>query len=249
MDKERFKTICQALRKPEAKGIGCLAEKRLHWVLKNYFEDNPLNQEVKVNGYIVDIKNERGIIEIQTQNFNKLREKLEALLPEHQLTIVYPIAQTKWIAWINPDTGEISKQRKSPKNGSIYDTFKELYKIKWFLPNDHLQIKILLIAIEEYRNLDGWSIDHKKGSTRKERYPLELFSEFTLATKADYFNILPDALPSPFTTTDFATITHISKRRAYEAINVFYYLNIINKIGKKRRNILYEKNTDSTLDK
>ena len=45
--------------------IGEYMEKSIHSVLKNYFEKDEAFQEVKVDSYICDIKNEYGIIEIQ----------------------------------------------------------------------------------------------------------------------------------------------------------------------------------------
>ena len=44
--------------------------------------------------------------------------------------------------------------------------FKELYKIRPFLKNENLRFRFALIDMEEYRLLNGWSKDKKKGSER-----------------------------------------------------------------------------------
>lgn len=143
-------------------GIGTLSEKTIHAVLKHYYSSNPLEQEQKVNSYVADILIGSHIIEIQTRNFNTLRRKLEAFLPYYEVTIVYPIAHIKWLRWINESTGEISAKRKSPKTGTKYQVFKELYKIKSYLDHPNLHLRIVLLDVEEYRLLNGWSQDKKR---------------------------------------------------------------------------------------
>ena len=81
----------------EKKGIGTLGEKTLHHTLKNYFEPNKEKQEVRIKTYYADIYNEKGIIEIQTQQFYRLRGKLKVFLKEYPVTLVYPVPGKKWL--------------------------------------------------------------------------------------------------------------------------------------------------------
>ena len=60
--------------------IGTLKEKTVHAVVKNYIEPDPSFHEIKVESFYADIVNEKGIIEIQTSNFNQLRKKLSIVL-------------------------------------------------------------------------------------------------------------------------------------------------------------------------
>ena len=78
------------------KGIGTLSEKTLHAVLKNYYEPDEDKHEVAIDGYYADIFNDSGIIEIQTRQLNKLRDKLTVFLEEYHVTVVYPCAYNKW---------------------------------------------------------------------------------------------------------------------------------------------------------
>jgi hypothetical protein len=111
-------------------GIGTLSEKTLHAILKNTYEPDEDKQEIPIGRFYADIYADGEIIEIQTAQFNRMREKLEAFLPEYPVTIVYPIAKEKWLCWIDEDTGEIQEKRKSPRKGNPYTGFPELYKIK-----------------------------------------------------------------------------------------------------------------------
>ena len=114
-------------------GIGTLSEKTLHAILKNTYEPDEDKQEIPIGRFYADIYADGEIIEIQTAQFNRMREKLAAFLPEYPVTIVYPIAKEKWLLWIDEETGEIKEKRKSPKKGNPYIGFPELYKIKMFL--------------------------------------------------------------------------------------------------------------------
>ncbi len=141
-------------------GIGTLSERALHRILKLAIEPNEAFHEQKVLGSVADIKNENGIVEIQTRAFEKMRPKLEKLLPHFPVTLVYPIAREKRLHWIDPVTKEISEPRKSPKKGKPADAFFELYKIRSLLSHENLTLKLLLLDMEEYRY---------KGRTEKSR--------------------------------------------------------------------------------
>ena len=58
-----------------------------------------------IDGYYADIFNDSGIIEIQTRQLNKLRDKLAVFLEEYQDTVVYPCAYNKRISCIDPECG------------------------------------------------------------------------------------------------------------------------------------------------
>lgn len=118
--------------------------------------------EIPIENYVADIYTGKEIIEIQTRQFNRMRDKLRAFLPLYPVTVVYPIPRYKWLIWIDEKSGELSAPRKSPAKGSAYQAFKELYKIKMFLKEPNLHFKFVLLDMEEYRLLNGWSRDRKR---------------------------------------------------------------------------------------
>ena len=107
---ERFLAACDRIIHTEhiENGIGTLSEKTVHSVLKNYLEPDTTYHEIKTGRYVADIRTPDGIYEIQTRQFNKLRNKLEAFLPEYSVTVVYPIPHIKYLRWIDGQTGEIT---------------------------------------------------------------------------------------------------------------------------------------------
>lgn len=221
--------------------IGTLKEKTLHSVVKSYIEPDEQKQEIKLGRYYVDILNETGITEVQTQNFNLLRKKLDTFLPEHTVTIAYPMVATKWLFWIDEETGEVSKKRKSPLKGTYYRCFHELYKIKQYLTDSNLKIRLMLINMEEYRLLNGWSSDKKRGSSRHDRVPTEVVEEYIIEKQEDYQKLIPLTLGKTFTSKDFAKETKLSPKLTQCGMNVLHYVGAIERIGKQGRAYLYKR--------
>lgn len=240
-DKERFCEACHAVCEsaPSRNGIGVLSEKTLHSVIKRFIEPNEALQEVKVGGYYADIKNEDGIFEIQTRSFNKLRAKLTSYLETEKVTVVYPIPAVKRLIWIDAQTGELTTPRKSPKRGTHFDAFPELYKLDMLIANESLCVLLLMVDMDEYRYLNGWSADGKKGSTRHERYPIALADSLLLATKEDYDGLLPSDLCSPFTSKELAAAVKIRLRIAQTALTVLSKRGVVQCVGKRGRLNLY----------
>ncbi len=221
--------------------IGVLQEKTLHTIVKDFYAPAEEDKEIPVNGYVADICFHDRIIEIQNGNFGRLREKLTAFLPRYHVTVVLPIPYHKWTVWIDKDTGEVSKRNKSPQTGNIYPAFRELYRIRPFLTHPNLKIIFLLLDMEEYRFLDGWSRDRKRGSHRYDRIPLEYVKEIPLESPADYAKLLSNDLPTPFTTKDFTRLQKGSKRYVSYGISVLTTVGAIRQTGKRGNAYLYEK--------
>lgn len=221
--------------------IGTLSEKTVHAVVKNYYEPDEDKQEIPIEGMYADIFTGKEIIEIQTRSFDQVRKKLDRFLPNYPVTVVLPIPSTKWLIWINEETGELSTPRKSPKKGSEYAAFKELYKIKPYLKKEGLTIVLLFLDMEEYRLLNGWSKDKKKGSHRYDGIPLEIKKEVRFECPQDYANLIPDTLTGQFTCAEFAKAVKINKTLANVVLNILFHMEVVARVGKKGNAFVYEK--------
>ena len=244
MDKQLFQQACDKVMNTGLKpnGIGTLGEKTLHAILKNYFEPIEENHEIKVGSFIADIAGEKGIIEIQTRQFNQLRKKLKLFLSQADVTVVYPIAHVKRLVWIDEQTGEVTKSRKSPKKGMPYDIFFELYKIKSLLQNPRLHFCIVMLDVIEYRSLNGWSMDKKKGSTRYNRIPTDLIHEIHISSPSEYGKLIPEGLEIQFTSKEFMKSSGLSLSAAQTALNVLNSVGAVTRIGKQGNRYLYVRN-------
>lgn len=210
-DPERFIETKEAVlaSERERNGIGTLGEKSLHLILKSYYEPLYALHEQKLGRYVADILNEDGVIEIQTRSLSAMRKKLEAFLEVTHVTVVHPVVHNKWVSWLDSATGEMTKPRKSPKTGTIYDAFWELGGIPDLLLHPNLTVCLVMLDMEEVRFLDGWGNGGKRGSSRCDRFPKALLSETFLSGQDAYRALLPDSLPEVFTRRELAAATHV----------------------------------------
>lgn len=221
------------------KGIGTLSEKTLHAVLKLYYEPDEDKHEVAMSGYYADIYNDKGIIEIQTRQLNKLRDKLSVFLQDYHVTVVYPLPFNKWLSWVNPDNGEVQGRRKSPRHFTEYYAFYELYKIKSYLKNPNLSINLVLMDMEEYKLLNGWSYDKKRGSTRYDRVPVGIRRIVKFDRIEDYMQLVPADLKEDFTVKDFAMAAGVSVEASRYTLNILNYLEIVKRTGRVKNGYVY----------
>ncbi len=242
VDKKLFSEACYEMigKLQGQNGIGTLREKTIHSVLKYYYAPDSSYHEIKIGPYVADICVDGEIFEVQTRNFNTMRNKLQYFLQEHDVTIIYPVAHHKWISWLDMETGELSPKRKSPKTGTQYQIIPELYKIKMFIHNPRLHFIISLIDVEETRYLNGWSYNKKRGSSRMDGIPVDIYDEVRIDSMADYLKFLPDSLPEQFTSKDFGKAAKIPQQRAGTLLNVLLETGVVEKIGKDGRSYLYQ---------
>lgn len=209
-------------------GIGILGEKTLHATLKLWLDDDPTHHEIPLpQGSVADIFDGERIIEIQTANFTALRKKLEKLLDTYPVTVVHPLVRVKWVSWIDPVTGEITKPRRSGRRGSFTDAGKQLIYLLPLLGHPNLTVRLVLLDVEEQRLLDGWGNGGKRGCHRAERLPLALGESVTLTSPADYAALLPPELPTPFTATQFGKAARLQGRNLQGTLKVLVALGVL----------------------
>ena len=109
-----------------------------------------------------------------------------------------------------------------------------------FLKEENLRIRPVLLDMEEYRLLNGWSRDKKKGSSRFDRIPTELVEEVEINCLADYMQFVPYDLPEQFTTKEFAKTAHITTALAQTTLNILYHVGVVERVGKQGKAYLYE---------
>lgn len=236
---QRLAQAIAAAQQCSGGGIGRLSEKTLHSVLKYYFEPDDSRHEIPIAGYYADIANADGITEIQTASFGSLRNKLDVFLPSWPVNVVHPIPYQRWLHWVNPQSGEISEGRKSPKKGSLYEIVKELVFIKPYLLHPHLTITAVLLDMDEYKLLDGFGASNKIRASRQERLPRRFIESYVLGGAQGYQALLPAGLPQPFSTREFAKAAGLPPRLASAAVNVLKNTGTIRQTGKSGNLLLY----------
>ena len=217
--------------------IGTKKEKTVHQFLKYYICNDPTFHEIKLGNHIVDIFRDNHVYEIQTQGFDKLRNKLDYLLNLYPVTIVYPIIVDKTIYKVDSD-GVISNGRKSPKKISPLSIGFELYKIKDYLLNTNLTFKLVLLKGNEYQTtrIDRYK---KERSTRIDQYPNEIIEIIDIQNCYDFKKLLPNL--GLFTAKDFSKVSKLSGRKLSSALLAFRHLRVIEVTGKEGKAYVYKK--------
>ncbi|MGN0346206.1 MAG: hypothetical protein ACI4DU_02865 [Lachnospiraceae bacterium] len=238
-----FETSCSDIigRGQGLHGIGTLGEKTVHAVLKNYYGPQSKWQEIKIGPFVADICREGEIYEIQSKSFYLMKKKLEYFLQDYEVTIVYPVVCEKYLRYVNPKTGEIAPPRKSIKKGHIYQIVPELYSIREFLNYPNLHFILSFITMEEYKLLDGFGKDKKKGGTKTDRIPTAILGEYHLYSIAELIRFLPENLPEIFTSKELSALAKCSLREAQILLNLLQYFQQIKHVGNKNRYHQYQK--------
>lgn len=240
-DQDRWQQAVEiaAGRMAERSGIGTLGEKTLHAAVKYYLEPDESRHEVPYMGFVADIRNETGVIEVQTRAFDRLRRKLAVFLEAGPVTLVCPLPHLKYVQWLDPETGEITRRRKSPKTGRPWHILPELDRIKELLDHPNLTLLIILLDVDEYRALTGWSRDRKRGSHRLERIPLSIYQELRIRQPADRQALIPEGLPPEFTRQELMKCGRFSDRQSAFAVRAMTKLGLCERCGKLGRAYLY----------
>ena len=222
--------------------IGSLNETPLHAAIKNWYATSRDQIEVVMAGYVIDLVRADGeLVEVQTANFGQIRAKLDALLPDHRLRLVHPLAQEKWIVKVGAD-GEILSRRRSPKSGRVEMVFGELVSIPGYLSHPNFYLDVLLVRTEEvWRAHDkggrrGW---RRGGWIVHDRRLLEVVACHSFTEPAQLAALLPDSLPTPFTTTDLAAHAKLQRRLAGQMAYCLREMGEIETQGKQGNSWLY----------
>ncbi len=221
-------------RAPASGGIGTLGERTLHAALKYCYEPDARFHEIPMAGFVTDIARTDTVIEIQTGSFYPLRRKLPALLAAGPVTVVHPLAVQKRIVWVDPDTGELSEPRKSPRADRLSDLLPELFWLLDLLEEPGLRFELPLLAMEEYRLKNGVGTDRKKHATRYERIPTGWLGRINLSEPQDFAVLLPPGLPQPFTAAEFSGAARLRGRRASAALKTLQQLGTVYRTGEQR---------------
>lgn len=219
------------------KSIGRLNESTLHRTLKEIYCETEGDLETNVEGFIVDIKQNDTIIEIQTGNFSQLKKKLDVLLLEHKVVIVFPLAKDKWLVRLSEE-GEVRSKRLSPKHCNFADAFSELLYIHEYLLHPNIAIEILLVAEEEIRVEDGLGSWKRKGVSIVDHRLLDIDSRLRLENRDDYLTFIPEQVKGLFTNKDLANIGEYSIKIAQKITYTLRKMGIL-EVRNKEGNTNY----------
>lgn len=218
--------------------IGSLNEGALHKSLKELNAEDGDEIECQVEGYIVDIKKADRIVEIQTSNFHRIVPKIYNLMRKHSLHLVYPIAVRTTITK-TLENGSV-KQRKSPKQKTIYDVFAALVSAPKIISHPNFSLDVALIHEEQVRVFDSTKGWRKRNWVIVERRLIEPLDTISFNDAHDLWLLFAEHLPTKFTSKDVSESVSISRRLAQQALYCLRRCDAIYTVGKKGNELIYQ---------
>jgi hypothetical protein len=219
-------------------GIGLLNEKPLHASLKAWYAQPGDRFEVPVGRFVIDIVRENLLLEIQTGSFAPIKSKLAALVESHQIRLIYPIAQEKWIVQLAKDGSRVATRRKSPRRGRVEDLFWNMVSIPRLISSGNLSLEVLMIREEEARRHERGRKWRGRGWVTAERRLLEVVDRRVFAKPEDWLALLPQGF-EPFTARDLAAAMGIGLELAQKMAYSLREARLVKLIGKRGRANLY----------
>lgn len=218
--------------------VGTLREKPLHAALKQWYAEPGDRVEQPVGGFVIDLVRDDLLIEIQTRSFASMKGKLAALLEDHPVRIVHPVATDCWI--IKRDAhGTVLSRRLSPKHGDAVDVVAELVSFPAALGHPGFTLDVLLVQQEEVRHYDSRRAWRRKGWVVDERRLLGVTGRVTIESPADLAELLPASMPEQFTTADLAAALHRPRRLAQQMAYCLRQVDQIAEVGRRGNAIVY----------
>jgi hypothetical protein len=216
-------------------------EGSLHASAKDIYAREGGLTEASIGGYVVDVVRDDELIEIQTASFASASRKLRRLVADYRIALVYPIAVERWLVRVDAD-GAVLSRRRSPKRGRPLDVFAELVAFPELVAHPHFRLELLMIREEEIRGPvpAGARYRYPREWWRLDRRLLAVVRSIRVDTPADLLALLPEGLPSPFTTADIAAASQRSKRLSMRAAYCLSKAGAIRSVGRAGRLITYE---------
>lgn len=160
--------------------------------------DDGDEQEVELEGFVIDIRRGDLLIEVQTGSFSAMGRKLDRLLAEHRIHLIHPVATTTYL-----DRGR-GKPRRSPKRGHLWSVLDELVSIPTLVDHPNLTLEVWLVSVDRVQVHDPKARRGRGGWRTVDRRLREVEARYRFDSADDLTRLLPTGLPERFTTADIA---------------------------------------------
>ena len=225
--------------------IGELNEQPLHAALKACYARPGDQIETSVDGghrgYVIDLVRGDLLIEIQTGNFSSIKRKLNDLVKQYPVRLIYPIAAEKWLLKLPKQGWDEPRRRKSPKRGRVEAVFAELVSFPQLLLEENFSLEVVLIQEEEVRRYAGLKHGHKSGWVSVERRLLAVKEQRLFEKPSEMSALLPVEMPQKFTTLDLAEALDSPRWLAQKMAYCLREMGEIVRVGKRGRSYLYSR--------
>jgi hypothetical protein len=187
---------------------------------------------VPVGRFVIDLVRADGeLVEVQTGGFSALGPKLDGLLDQHRMRIVYPVAAERRIVRVDDD-GEITAVRLSPKRAGVVEVFDRLVAFPSLLTHPNLTVEVLLLREDHVR---GREPVRTRRRTRDpgERRLVDVLDRVELARPDDFLRAMPPLPSDPFSTRELAARLGCRVLLAQRAVYCLRMMGLVEAAGKR----------------
>ena len=209
-----------------------MREGPLHAAVKAALAEPGDRLEVPVGRFVIDLVRADGeLVEVQTGGFGALGRKLDALLDEHRMRIVHPVAAERRIVRVD-EQGEVLAVRRSPKRATAVAVFDKLVAFPSLLTHPNLTIEVLLLREDHIRRSQPATT---RGRTRDpgERRMVDVLDHVVLRTSQDILAALPALPVEPFSTRELAACLDCSTLLAQRTLYCLRTIGLVEPAGKR----------------
>lgn len=214
--------------------IGVMREGPLHAAVKAALAEPGDRFEVPVGRFVIDLVRADGeLVEVQTGGFGPLGKKLDALLDEHRVRIVHPVAAECRIVRVD-EHGQVLSARRSPKHATAVAVFDKLVAFPSLLTHPNLTVEVLLGREEHIRR------PHPVTTRRRTRDPgerrlVEVLDRVAMRSRQDILAALPALPAEPFSTRELAARLRCSTLLAQRTLYCLRTIGVVEPAGKRGR--------------
>ena len=214
-----------------------MSEGQLHAAVKALYARPGDRAEVRLGRFVIDLVRADGeLVEVQTGGFSPLAPKLDALLDEHRMRIVHPIAAERRIVRVDAH-GEVMSQRRSPSRGSPLAIFDRLVTFPSLLAHPHLTIDLLLCR-EDHVRAPAPRRGRRFRRDPGERRLREVVERIELRSPTDALALVatPEGL---FTNRDLAAALGCEARLAERITYCLRHMGVLEPSGARGRAVVF----------
>lgn len=217
-------------------------ETSLHRELKERYAAEGGFTEQRLGRYRIDVVRGAQLVEIQLASLSAIRDKIKALLKQHEVLVVKPIIMRKHLVKLKRAGGKVVSRRRSPKQRTLLDIFEELVHFTRVFPHKRLTLEVLLVEIEEHRypghgRRRRWREDDHE---IEDQHLLEVHAVHQFRLASDLCRMLPANLPQPFHTGHIAAGLGVDRWIAQRMAYCLRNTGALKPVGKLRGAWLYE---------
>lgn len=224
-----------------ATGIGTLREGPLHAAIKDRLAVPGDRAEVKVGRFAIDLVRADGeLVEVQTGGFGPLGRKLDALLDEHRMRVVFPVPARRRIVRID-EYGEIVSSRMSAKRCTELELFDRLVSWPTLVAHPNLTIEVLLCDEDHVRGPEaGRSRSGRRTRDPGVRQLNDIIERVEVAGPRDALALLPEGtFAEPLTTRELAGQLKVGRVLATRIVYCLRAMELVQSAGNRGRSPLY----------